>query len=73
MRDRIVDLDDLSVGLDGVGNGDDAVEDVLDALRDDRLAVSRRAVDEQRVGAVDRRAELIEHAIAQHEVAERLA
>ena len=51
-----------------VRDGDVAVEQVADRLRDDRLAVAGRAVDEHRVAAVDRRAELIEHALAEHQV-----
>ena len=73
MNDGIEDLDDLAVGFDRAGDGDDAVEQVPDRLRDDRLSVSRRAVDEQRVRAVDGRSELIQHAFAQHQVRERLA
>ena len=45
----------------------------LNGLRNDRLAVSRRAVDEHRVPRVDGRAELIEHALADDQMLERVA
>ena len=49
---------------------DVAVEQVVDRLRDDRLAVSGRAVDEHRVAGVDRRAELIQHVLADDQMRE---
>ena len=69
----IEDADDLALDRDRVRHGDVAVEQVADALRDHRLAVSRRAVDEQRVTGVHRRPEGIDHAVAEHEVPARLA
>ena len=54
----------LPFDLERMRNGDLAVQQVADRLRDDRLAVARRAVDEHRVAGVDRRTELIEHALA---------
>ena len=53
-------------------NGDDAIEEVADRLGNDGLAVAGRPVDEQRVGAVDGRPELIEHAVAEDEVRKRV-
>ena len=73
VHDRIEDADDLALDRDRVRHGDVAVEQVADALRDDRLAVAGRAVDEQRVAGVDGRPERIDHAIAEHEVPARLA
>ena len=46
----------LAFDLERVRDGDVAVEQVVDGLRDDGLAVARRAVDEHRVAGVDRRA-----------------
>jgi len=50
-----------------------AIEQVPDGLRDDGLPVARRAVDEQGVPGANRRADLVQDPIAQHQVRERLA
>ena len=62
----------LPFDLDRVRDRDVAVEQIADRLRDDRLAVSGRAVDEHRVAGVDGRAELVEHAVADDQMRERL-
>ena len=64
---------DLPLDLERVRDRDVAVEQVANRLRDDRLAVAGRAVDEQRVAGIDGRAELIEHALPEHEVPEGIA
>ena len=48
-------------------------DELSDGLRDDGLAVAGRAVHEHRVPGVDRGPELIQHALADHQVRERLA
>ena len=65
--------DDVAFDLERMGNRDLAVEQVADRLGDDRLAVARRAVDEHRVRRADGGPDLVEHALAEHEVRERLA
>ena len=64
---------DLPLDFERMRNRDVAVEQVANRLRDDRLAVAGRAVDEQRVSGVDRRAELIEHALPEDEVLKGIA
>ena len=72
MVDRIEHPDDVALNLERMRNGDLAVEQVANGLRDDRLAIARRAVDEHRVAGIDRRSELVEHPIADHEVGKGL-
>ena len=62
----------LPFDFERVRDGDVAVEQAANRLRDDGLAVSRRAVDEHRMAGVDRGTELVEHAIADHEMRKRL-
>ena len=64
---------DLPLDLERMRNRDVAVEQVANRLRDDRLAVAGRAVDEQRMPGIDRGAELIEHALAEHEMPKGVA
>ena len=64
---------DLPLDLQRMRNRDVAVEQVANRLRDDRLAVAGRAVDEQRVAGIDRRAELIEHALPEDEMLKGIA
>ena len=73
MVHRVEELDDLTLDLHRVGNGDLAVLQVPDRLGDDRLAVSGRAVHEHRVSGGDRRPELVEHLLTDHEMRERVA
>ena len=54
--DRVVDLNQAAVHIERVRDPHRAGQDVADALRDDGLAVAGRAVDEERVARVDRRA-----------------
>ena len=69
--DRVEHLDDVAVDVERVRNPHLAVEQVADRLRDDRLAVAGRPVDEERVPGVHGRTELIEHPLAQDEVRKR--
>ena len=69
---RVKNPDDVAIGNNRVGNRQFAVKQLADGLRNDRLAIARRAVDENRVAAVDRRTELIEHALAEHQVSKRV-
>ena len=71
MVDRIEQPDDAAFNLNGIGNRDFPVQQVSNRLRDHRLAVAGGAVDEHRVGGRDGRADLVEHAVAQHQMAER--
>ena len=71
--DGIEEPDDVAFNLERVGHSQLAVEQTSDRLRDDRLAVPGRSVDEHRMCGADRRAHLIEDALAQHEMRERLA
>ena len=70
---RVEQPHDLPLDFEGVWNRDVAVEQVANRLRDDRLAVAGRTVDEQRMAGVDRRAELIEHALSDDEMPEGVA
>jgi hypothetical protein len=70
--DLVEQLDDVAVGVDGVRHGDVAVEQVANRLRDDGLAVARGPIHEQRVPAVHGRAKLVEHALAQDQLAKRV-
>ena len=45
-----------------------AFEQVVDRLRDHRLAIPWRSVDEHGVSAIDRRAQLVDHAVADDEM-----
>ena len=69
--DGIEQPDDVAFDLDRVRDGDVAVEQVVDGLRDDGLAVAGRAVDEHRVAGIDRRSELVEDLVADDEMRER--
>ena len=62
MVHRIEEPDDAALDLERVRNEDVAVEQIVDGLRDDRLAVAGRAVDEHRVPGVDGGPELVHDA-----------
>ena len=72
MVDRVEHPDDLPFDLDRMRNGDFAVHQIANGLRDDRLAVARRAVDEHRVAGGNGRSDLVEHLVADDQVRERL-
>ena len=59
---RIEEADDLAVDADRAGNPDVAAEGGGDPLGDARLAVARRAEQEQPPAGVDRRPQPVEHA-----------
>ncbi len=73
MVHRVEELDDLPLDFHRVGNGNLTVLEVPDRLGNDRLAVSGRAVNEHRVSGGDRRPELVEHLLTDHEMRERVA
>ena len=73
MVHRVEELDDLPLDFHRVGNRNLTVLQVPDRLGNDRLAVSGRAVDEHRVSGGDRRPELVEHLLTDHEMRERVA
>jgi hypothetical protein len=60
--------DDVSVDRDRVRHGDIAHQHVSDGLRDHGLPISRRAIHEQGVPSCQRRAQLVEHPIAQDQM-----
>ena len=66
--DRIEHLDDAAVHLERVRNPLVAGHQIPNALGDDGLAISRRAVHEQRMSGVDGGTDLVEHAITQDQV-----
>ena len=68
--DRVVHRDDVPVHLDRVRHEHVAADRAPEALGDDALAVPRRAVEKDRLVGVDRRPELLEHAVADDEVRE---
>ncbi len=72
MVDRVEQPHDVAVHLDGVRDGNLAFEQSPEALSDDRLAVSRRAVDEERVTRGGGGSHLVQHPVAEHQVRERL-
>ena len=73
MVHRIEDPHDLAVDADGAGDPDLLPEGPRDPLGNARLAVARRAEEEQPAAGVHRRSEPIEHPLAEHEIAEGLA
>ena len=70
--DRVVNVDDLPLHLHGVGQQHLVVEDAHEALGDRRLAVSGRAIQKDLRVRDDRRPDLIEGLLGQHEVVEDL-
>ena len=70
---RIEEPDDAALDLERVRNEDVAVEQIVNRLRDDRLAVARRAVHEHRVPGIDGGPELVQDPLADHQVREGLA
>ena len=54
---RIVDLDDLTIGFDGVGHINRLLEGVGHSLSDRGFTVSRRAVDQNGPAGIGRRTE----------------
>src|SRR5262249_36974256 len=68
MIDRIANTDDLALYGHRVRHCHIADEKISNGLRDDRLAVSGRTVDEQRMSRGDRRSQLIQHVVAEHEM-----
>src|SRR5690242_16762235 len=73
MIDRIEQTNDGTFDVDGVRNANITMHQASDRLRDHRLSVARRAVHEHRMTGVDGRAHLVQHALADHEVRERVA
>ena len=67
---RIVEPDDLAVDADGPGNPNLVAEGGRDPLGDARLAVARRAEEEQSPAGVDGRPQPIEHLSAQQQAVE---
>ena len=67
---RIEEADDLAVDADGPGNPDLVAEGGGDPLGDARLAVARRAEQEQPPAGIDGRPEPVEHAAAQQQAVE---
>ena len=67
VSDRVVHRDDLAVDVDRVRHVHVAAERPAHAFGDHRLAVAGRAVEEHRLAGVDRRAELLEHLVADDE------
>ncbi len=70
---RVEDPDDVAVSFYGVGDRDVTIEQFTNRLRDDRLSVSRRPIDEHGMRAIDGRPKLIEHALAEHQTPEGAA
>ncbi len=70
--DRIEHRDDVAVDVDRVRHVHVAAERAAQAFGDHGLAVSGRAVEEHRLAGVDRRAELLEHLVADDQVREAL-
>ena len=73
MHDGVEEAHDLALDLEGVRHVQVAVQQLLDGLGDDGLAIAGRPVDEHRVAGVDRGPELVHHAVADDEVREGLA
>ena len=65
--------DHLAVDLDGPGDQDAVVVDADEPLGDGRLAGARRAVEEHGALGDERRAQLVEQPVVDHQVVERLA
>ncbi len=70
MVDRVEQADDLAFHRQRVRDGDLAVEHVANRLGDHGLAVSRGAIDEERVPGGDRGPELVEHSPIEDQVRE---
>src|SRR2546425_185031 len=71
--ERIEHRDDVAVDVDRMGNVHVAADGAAHAFTNDRLAVSRRPVQEHRFAGVHRRAKLLEHAVADDEMREAVA
>src|SRR5688572_2160492 len=70
---RIVHADDLLTDEDRVRHDDAALQHGRERLRDRRLSGTGWAEEEDRLRAVDRRSELAEREVRQHEMSERFA
>jgi hypothetical protein len=70
---RVEQPDDGPFDFERVRNMEVAVEQLLDRLRDDGLAVAGRTVDEHRVGGVNGGTKLVHDPFADDEMAEGLA
>ena len=68
MHHRIVKADDLAVHFDRVGHQDGVFIDPQHALRQAGFAVAGRSIKEDRVLRNERRPELVEHVVGDHEV-----
>ena len=68
---RIVKADDLAVHADRPGNPDLVAEGGGDPLGDARLAVARRAEEEQSPTGIDGRSQPVEHRLVQQQALER--
>ena len=73
MVDRVEEPDDAAFDLECVRNIDLTLEQIVNGLRDDRLAVAGGPIDEHGMSAIDGRPELVEDAIADHQVRKRVA
>ena len=73
MVDRVVQRDGLSIDVERVRQIHVAAERPPHALRDDRLAVSRRPVQEDRFAGVDGGAKPIEHLVLDDQMREAAA
>ena len=69
---RVEDPHDLAIDADRAGDPDLLSESPRDPLGNARLAVARRAEEEQSAAGVHRRSEAIEHPLAEHQIAEGL-
>ena len=73
MHHRVEDRDDVAIHLHRVGNQHRVMVHAQDPLGDAGLAVARAAIEEQRLVADQRRSELVEQAVGQHQVVKGLA
>ena len=72
VRDGVEQPDDRPFHFERIGDVQVAIEQFLDGLRDHRLAVARRPVDEHRVAGVDGGPQLVHHAVADDQMRKSL-
>ena len=68
----VIDLHDLAIEIDAIGDIDDVLEDLADDLRHRRLAIAGGPVNENRVAGIDRRAQPTQKAIGHDQTCETL-